>query len=72
MKKELVVDGKRMKMELYCFHEHLVKPVMKHLHESTHYGRDSLNTYVKLWLTGPGISKAVRKVIVLGGKMSAR
>ena len=36
---------------------------MKHLHEATHCGRDSLTTYVKLWLTGPGISRAIRKVI---------
>ena len=39
--------------------EHLVEPVMKHLHEATHYGRESLTTYVKPWLTGPGISKAI-------------
>ena len=43
--------------------EHLVEPVIKHLHEATHYGRDSYTTYVKPWLTGPGISKAIRKVI---------
>ena len=43
--------------------EHLVEPVIKHLHEATNYGRDSLTIYVKLWLTGPGISKALRKVI---------
>ena len=43
--------------------DHLVEPVMKHLHEATHCGRDSLTTYVKLWLTGPGISRAIRKVI---------
>ena len=36
---------------------------MKHLHEATYCGRDSLTTYVKLWLTGPGISRAIRKVI---------
>ena len=30
--------------------------VMKHLHEATHCGRDSLTMYVKLWLTDPGIS----------------
>ena len=43
--------------------EHLVEPVMKHLYKSTHYGRDSLTTYIELWLTSPGISKAIRKVI---------
>ena len=43
--------------------EHLVEPVMKHLHEAIHYGRDSLNTYVKPWLTGPGVSESIRKVI---------
>ena len=36
---------------------------MKHLHEATHYGRDLLTTYVKPWLTGPIISKALWKVI---------
>ena len=36
---------------------------MKHLHEATHYVRDSLTMYIKLWLTNPGISKATRKVI---------
>ena len=59
----LVADGKRIRKELYCFPEHLVESVMKHLHEATHCGRDSLTTYVKLWLTGPGISRAIRKVI---------
>ena len=39
--------------------EHLVEPVMKHWHGATHYGGDSLTTYAKLWLTGPGISKAI-------------
>ena len=28
--------------------EHLVKPIMKHLHEATHYVGDSLTTYIKL------------------------
>ena len=36
---------------------------MKHLHEATHYVRDSLTMYIKLWLTNPGISKAIQKVI---------
>ena len=43
--------------------EHLVEPVMKHLHEAIHYVRDSLTMHIKLWLTSPGISKAIRKVI---------
>ena len=38
---------------------HLVQPVMKHWYEATHYVRDSLTTYIKLWLTGPGIAKAI-------------
>ena len=63
MKKVLIVDGKRIRKELYCFPEHVVGPVMKHLHEATHCGRESLTIYVKLWLTGPGISRAMRKVI---------
>ena len=57
------MDGKSIRKELHCVPEHLVEPVMKHLHEATHYGGDTLTTYVKLWLTGPGISKALRKVI---------
>ena len=63
MKKVQIADGKRIRKELCCAPEHLVESVMKHLHEATHYGRDSLITYVKLWLTGPGISRAMRKVI---------
>ncbi|KAF6114478.1 hypothetical protein HJG60_010472 [Phyllostomus discolor] len=63
MKKVLIANGKRIRKELYCFPEHLVEPVIKHLYETTHYGKDSLATYVKLWLTGPGISKATRKVV---------
>ena len=63
MKKVLIADGKRIRKELCCAPEHLVEPVMKHVHEATHCGRDSLTTYVKLWLTGPGISRAIRKVI---------
>ena len=63
MKKVLIADGKRIRKELCCIPEHLVEPVMKHLHEATHCGRDSLTTYVKLWLTGPRISRAIRKVI---------
>ena len=63
MKKVLIADGKRRRKELYCVPDHLVEPVMKHLHEATHCRRDSLTTYVKLWLTGPGISRAIRKVI---------
>ena len=51
------------KKGVILFPEHLVELFMKHLHEATHYGRDSLITYVKLWLTGPGISRAIRKVI---------
>ena len=57
------MGGKRLRKELHCFLEHLVESVMKHLHEATHCGRDSSTTYVKLWLTGPGISRAMRKVI---------
>ena len=63
MKKVLIADGKRRRKELYCVPDHLVEPVMKHLHEATHCGRGSLTTYVKQWLTGPGISRAIRKVI---------
>ena len=63
MKKVLIEDGKRIRKELYCFPEHLVESVMKHLHEATHCGGDSLTTYVKLWLTSLGISRAIRKVI---------
>ena len=44
----LVADGKRIRKELYCFPEHVVEPVVKHLHGATHYGGDSLTTYVKL------------------------
>ncbi|KAF6099797.1 hypothetical protein HJG60_011529 [Phyllostomus discolor] len=36
---------------------------MKHLHEATHYVRDLLTMYIKLWLTNLGLSKAIRKVI---------
>ena len=61
MKKVLIVDGKRIRKELYCFPEHVVGPVMKHLHEAMHCGRDSLTTYVQLWLTGPRIAKAIAK-----------
>ena len=57
------MDGERVRKELYCSPEHLVEPIMKHLHEATHYGRDSLITYVRPWLAGPGISRAIRKVI---------
>ena len=60
--KVLRADGKRIRKEPHCSPEHLVETVMKHLHEATHCGRDSLTTYVKLWLTGPGISRAERKV----------
>ena len=63
MKKVLIADGKRRRKELYCAPDHLVEPVVKHLHEATHCGRGSLTTYVKLWLTGPRISRAIRKVI---------
>ena len=63
MKKVLIADGKRRRKELYRVPDHLVEPVMKHLHEATHCGRDSLTTYVRLWLTGPGIPRAIRKVI---------
>ena len=63
MKKVLIAGGKRIRKELFCFPEHLVKPVMEKLHEVTHYRRDSLTTYVKPWLTGPGIAKAVRKIM---------
>ena len=63
MKKVLIEDGKRIRKELYCFPEHSVEPVMKHWHGATHYGGDSLTTYVKPWLTGPGIAKAVRKIM---------
>ena len=61
--KVLRADGKRIRKELYRAPDHLVEPVMKHLHEAIHYGRDSLNTYVKPWLTGPGVSESIRKVI---------
>ena len=50
---------RRNKKGILPLPEHLVEPVMKHLHEATHYGRNSLTTYVKPWLTGPGISKAI-------------
>ena len=60
MKKILRVDGKRMRKEL-LLPEYLVEPVMKYLHEATHCGRDSLTTYIELWLTGPGISKVIEK-----------
>ena len=63
MKKELIVDGERVRKELSCFPEHLVEPVIKHLHEATHYVRDSLTMYIKQWLTSPGISKAIQKLI---------
>ena len=63
MKKVLTVYGKRIRKELYCFPKPLVELVMKHLLKATHYGRDSLTTYVRLWLTGPGIPRAIRKVI---------
>ena len=38
---------------------------MKHLHEAiiSHLIRDSLTIYIKMWPTGPGISKAIQKVI---------
>ena len=36
---------------------------MKHLHEATYYGRDALNTYIKPWLTGLGISEVIWKTI---------
>ena len=61
--KVLRADGKRIRKELCCIPEHLVEPVMKYLHEAIHYVRDSLTMHIKLWLTSPGISKAIRKVI---------
>ena len=60
---KMIVDRESVRKESYCFPEHSVEPVMKHLHEATHCGRESLTIYVKLWLTGPGISRAMRKVI---------
>ena len=56
-------EWRRNKKGVLLLFEHLVEPVMKHLHEATHYGRDSLITYVRPWLAGPGISRAIRKVI---------
>ena len=60
---KMIVDRESVRKESYCFPEHSVEPVMKHLNQATHYVRDSLTTYIKLWLTSPGISKAIQKLI---------
>ena len=54
---------KKNKKGIILLPEHLVESVKKHLPEAIYYGRDSLTTYLELWLTGPGIPRVIRKVI---------
>lgn len=55
--------GKSMAMEcMILFHKALVCPVLKHLHEGTHYGQDILANLIWPYLKGPHLQKTTQRI----------
>ena len=38
-------------------------PILKHLHEGTHYGRDALMDLIRPHLKGPHLQRKIQKII---------